>query len=99
MMLVHTARITVRSEFAERFEPRVVAHARTSLEREEGCLGFEVHRDRGDPACFLLFERYRDEQAMNAHHASAHFKDFRADVDDWVVERKWSFWSPASGSQ
>ena len=81
MSFVHTARITVRSEFAGPFEQRVVAHARNSLEREEGCLGFEVYRDREDAARFLLFERYRDEQALNAHHASAHFKAFRTDVD------------------
>ncbi len=99
MTFVHTARITVRSAFAERFERQVLAHARTSLEREEDCLGFDVYRDREDGARFLLFERYRDEQAMHAHHASAHFKAFRADVDDWVVEREWSFWSSASESR
>ena len=98
MMLVHTARITVGNEFAEHFERRVLAHARTSVEGEEGCLAFEIYRDREDVARFLLFERCRDEQALNAHHSSAHFKAFRADVDDWVVEREWSFWSPASQS-
>lgn len=95
-MPVHTARITVRSAYAERFERRVSAHARASLEGEGGCHASNVYWDREDAARFLLFERYGDEHVLDAHHASAHFKDFCADVDDWVVERQWSFWSPAS---
>jgi quinol monooxygenase YgiN len=31
---------------------------------EPGCLQYDVHRDPDDPRRFLLWERYRDEQAF-----------------------------------
>jgi quinol monooxygenase YgiN len=41
---------------------------------------------------FLLIEVYADDAALEAHRKSAHYLQFREDVNDWVVERKWWFW-------
>ena len=40
---------------------------------EPGNLDYQVFRDPGDPAVYVLFERYADETAFGAHRASPHF--------------------------
>jgi len=40
---------------------------------EPGNLDYQVFRDPKDPSLFVLFERYTDESAFQAHLASPHF--------------------------
>jgi quinol monooxygenase YgiN len=40
---------------------------------EPGNLDYQVFRDPADPSLFVLFERYADEPAFEAHRASQHF--------------------------
>lgn len=95
-MIFHTAHLTCRDDVVDRFKARLLRHARTSLEREPGgCLRFDVRQEATSPALFLLIEEYADENALEAHRASAHYKAFREDTQDWVIERKWWFWSAA----
>lgn len=49
----------------------VVAHSR----QEPGCLLYFVNRSRDDPNRFVLYEHYRDQAAVDAHRASAHFQE------------------------
>ena len=42
---------------------------------EPGCLQYDVHCDPDDPSTFFLFERYADEEALEAHAASAYFRE------------------------
>lgn len=96
-MIFHSAHLTCREDAIDRFKERLARHARTSLEREPGgCLRFDVHQEKANPALFLLIEEYADDEALEAHRASAHYKAFREDSKDWVIERKWWFWSAAS---
>ncbi len=39
---------------------------------EAGCLGYEVARG-DDGTSFVLFEKWRDQAALDAHYASEHF--------------------------
>jgi quinol monooxygenase YgiN len=41
--------------------------------REPGCRAFDPHRSPDDAAAFLLYERYDDEDALEAHRGSEHF--------------------------
>jgi quinol monooxygenase YgiN len=41
---------------------------------EPGCLHYQPCRDRDDPARFLIFEIYADEEAVHAHGESEHFR-------------------------
>jgi len=97
-MIFHTAHLTCRADVVDAFKMRLLRHARTSVEREPGgCLRFDVHQETGNPALFLLLEEYADEGALEAHRASSHYQAFRADTKDWVIDRKWWFWSPGNG--
>jgi quinol monooxygenase YgiN len=42
---------------------------------EPGCLQYDAHRDPDDPNAFFLFERYADQEAFDAHAASAHVQE------------------------
>ncbi|MGH3570130.1 MAG: putative quinol monooxygenase [Pseudonocardia sp.] len=55
---------------------------------EPGCLVFTVHRERENPREFLLHEQYRDDDALEAHRASTHFRAV-ARVRIWpLLERR-----------
>lgn len=94
MSILHTAHLRVREDAIEPFRVRLLRHARTSVEQESGCRRFDVHQEQKDPALFLLVEVYRDQAALDAHRASAHYLAFREDTKDWVIERRWWFWTP-----
>lgn len=42
---------------------------------EEGCEMYRVVNSKDDPATFVLFEIYRDEDAFKAHASSSHFEE------------------------
>jgi quinol monooxygenase YgiN len=48
----------------------------TPLSRAElGCLQYDAYRHPDDPNTFVLFERYVDEAALEAHTASPHAQE------------------------
>jgi quinol monooxygenase YgiN len=61
-----------------RILPRHVAATR----EEPGCITFAAYRDRENPDHFSLFEQYADNQALETHRTSPHFK---ANVDGAIV--------------
>ncbi|QPC99620.1 MULTISPECIES: putative quinol monooxygenase [Qipengyuania] len=54
----------------------VVAMVRASR-AEDGCYDYTFARDLADPDTLILFERWRDREALAAHGASAHMKEFQ----------------------
>jgi quinol monooxygenase YgiN len=98
MAILHTAHLTVRADALDRFKARLVRHAATSVEVEPGCARFDVFQERENPCLFLLIEEYADQAALDAHRASPHYLAFREDTRDWVIERRWWFWSAADAA-
>ena len=47
---------------------------------EPGNLDYQVFRDPADPSLFVLFERYADSGAFDAHRAAPHFATWLAGV-------------------
>jgi quinol monooxygenase YgiN len=45
---------------------------------EPGNLDYRAFRDPKDPSVFVLFERYTDEAAFDAHRATPHFEKWLA---------------------
>ena len=52
----------------------LVAELRPPTLAEPGCLGYDVFRSTDQPGELLLVERYRDQAAIEAHRASAHYQ-------------------------
>ncbi len=57
---------------------------------EDGCLGYEVTRGAGDDrSSFVLFEKYRDQAALESHQASEHFVRFGLNgIRTFMTERR-----------
>ena len=90
--VVHTAHLRVEERHVDAFRQRIVRHAEATR-AEPGCTVFDVRQCCDAPGLFFLFEVYRDRDALDAHRNSAHFAAFRRDVDGWVVDRQWWYWS------
>ena len=43
---------------------------------------------RAIPACFILYELYTDEAAVQAHLAAPHFKSMSAQTASWVASKQ-----------
>ncbi|MDP3175747.1 putative quinol monooxygenase [Phenylobacterium sp.] len=41
---------------------------------EPGCLMYQLTKSRTEPGVYKVLELYKDEDALNAHRASEHFK-------------------------
>jgi len=44
---------------------------------EDGCIDYTFARDLADPDTLVLFERWRDQEALQAHMASDHMAEFQ----------------------
>ena len=77
MEFVVIAQYRAQAGEADRVEEalrRMVAPTRA----ESGNLDYQVFRDPGDRSLFVLFERYADESAFDAHRATEHFGAYLA---------------------
>lgn len=82
--IIHVS-IRVKLEGLDTFRAATIANAQASV-REPGVLRFDVVQDVEDPTRFVLIEAYRDVAAHAAHRETAHYKAWRAAVDDLMAE-------------
>jgi quinol monooxygenase YgiN len=59
------------SEVAEVFE-KLTAESR----KEPGCDVYQVHKHKTEPRRFFIYERYKDDAALEAHRATPHFLQY-----------------------
>jgi quinol monooxygenase YgiN len=50
------------------------------LRAEEGAVAFHVHRDRADPAAFVIYEAFRSRKDLERHLEQPHTQDFIRDI-------------------
>ena len=73
-MLVNAVMYTFPRDKADQVEQLFVDLAVKSRE-EPGCLAYEVARGSGeDSGTFMLFEKWRDQAALDEHYATEHFR-------------------------
>ena len=89
-MLIVIAQYVTKSGAAEevaRILRRHVADSRA----EPGCLEFTVHQSVDSPERFVLYERYVDEDAFQAHRESLHFSvNIERGAIPLLADRTWS---------
>jgi len=59
------------SEVAALFE-KLTAESR----KEPGCVMYQAHKHKTEPRRFFIYERYKDDAALEAHRAAPHFLQF-----------------------
>jgi quinol monooxygenase YgiN len=70
---------TVRMQFVKDDRDRVTEILRNlalASRKEPGCVSYVPHHVDGDPETVLIYEQYRDQQAVDAHRASPHFVQY-----------------------
>ena len=68
-------------------EGALLTQARDLLDREEGCLRFDVARDPSRKARFYLYEIYRTRADFDVHLKSGHFLRFDEKVGPWTLHK------------
>jgi len=70
---------TVRMRFApeDRAEIRSILQNLGSASRQEpGCVNYVAHSVETDPDVIVIYEQYRDAEALEAHRSSGHFDQY-----------------------
>lgn len=74
--------VTAELKAKEGVKPEVLRDALEELcvesLKESGCSVFFSHQDNDNPAHFVLWERFEDEEAFKAHGQEAHTKKYAA---------------------
>lgn len=91
-MFVVTVNFEIKVEHIELFMEAMLRQARNSLENEEGCLQFDVCRDRKNENRVFLYEVYTDAAAFDEHLKTAHFLDFDKTVAPWTESKSAEQW-------
>ena len=84
-MYVVCVHIHVKPEHREEFIRATQLNHEGTIQ-EQGCLRFDVIQQIDDPNRFMLYEVYRDEAAIEAHRATAHYATWRDTVTPWMAE-------------
>jgi quinol monooxygenase YgiN len=74
-MISFTVRMTFSPE--DRAEIAEILRALTLASRQEpGCITYVSHAVYGDPDTVVIYEQYADQEGLEAHQQSAHFKRY-----------------------
>jgi quinol monooxygenase YgiN len=86
IMLALIAKIPVkeekRAEAIEAFKALIAEVA-----QEEGTLSYTLNVSPNDPNTLVVLERYRDQEALNHHSSTPHFKAFSAKAREFFAGR------------
>lgn len=74
-MITFTVRMKFRSDDRARVGEILTALAQASR-KEPGCVTYIPHTIDGEPDTVVIYEQYRDQQAVDAHRATPHFRDY-----------------------
>lgn len=74
-MISFTVRMKFRSDDRQRVA-EVLASLAEASRQEPGCVTYVPHTVDGEPDTVVIYEQYKDQQSLDAHRGSAHFRDF-----------------------
>lgn len=74
-MLSFTVRMRFNKDDREKIA-EVLRHLAIASREEPGCSNYVPHQVDGDPETILIYEQYKDQAALDAHRASAHFEQY-----------------------
>jgi len=85
MKKVINARMAVKPEAIKQF----VSLAQIIVEAsnlEKGCLVYKLYQEIGNPSSFIFFEVYENQDAVDFHNATPHFKTFIGQLTGLMAE-------------
>jgi len=54
---------------------------------EDGCLFYEIVQYAGRPEKFMAVETWRDEEALEGHKTSAHYKVYKSSYEQYCLDK------------
>jgi autoinducer 2-degrading protein len=87
-MFIVLVRVQVKPELLAEFTAAILRNAELSVERDPGCVRFDVLQQPDDATRWFFYEVYEREQAWVDHRASAHFLAFKEVGDRAIVTRE-----------
>jgi autoinducer 2-degrading protein len=91
-MFIVTVNFTIKKGKAAEFTEVMKRQAQNSLNKERGCLQFDVCRAPDDEHRIFLYEVYKDAEAFELHLKSEHFLAFDRTVKDWTAAKSAEQW-------
>ena len=82
-MPIQIVYLNVKPECVDAFQKLCLYNCENSR-REPGNVRFDLLRDTGDPNKFVLFEHFRDQDAVEFHKTTEHYKKWAAEVSDYL---------------
>lgn len=61
--------------------------AAASEQNEPGCLAYTIHEDAKDPDVVWMYELYTDQDALDAHPKSDHYKQLTSEIGGVLTGR------------
>jgi quinol monooxygenase YgiN len=86
-MRVIVASFKVKPDCIAAFIEAAKTDAESSVANEPGCHQFDVNVDPKNPTHFTFYEVYEDQDAIDAHRESPHFKIFFDAIQNLIEER------------
>jgi quinol monooxygenase YgiN len=63
--------------------------------KEPGCVQYSGHQSTEDPRRFFFYESYKDEEALQTHRNSAHFREhILGGLDNILADRRRELFVP-----
>jgi autoinducer 2-degrading protein len=87
-MFIMLVKLQVKPELVGEFRDAILTNAELSVQRDRGCVRFDVLQEQDDPTRWVLYEVYDQEQAWVDHRAAAHFLAFKEVGDRAIVTRE-----------
>src|SRR6476469_29477 len=87
-MFIVLVKFQVKHELLDEFKTAILRNAELSVQRDPGCVRFDVLQQEDDPTRWFFYEVYDKEQAWVDHRASAHFLAFKEVGDRTIVSRE-----------
>lgn len=62
--------------------------------KEKGCINYDMHESKDDPALFLFHENWASMHDLDAHLQTSHVQGFMKRIDELLAEPpKITFWT------
>ncbi|ACT02611.1 putative quinol monooxygenase [Paenibacillus sp. JDR-2] len=55
---------------------------------EGGCIDYILHNSPEHREQYVLYETWKDEDALQAHLASSHYQEYRRSAEAWLASRE-----------
>ena len=88
-----------------KYQPGAIERLKSAMQKmvgatrkEDGCINYDFAVDVTDPNTLILFERWRDQAALQAHFQTAHMAEWRkAGEAAGPTERNITVWTVDEG--